>query len=51
MGLGRQLMNGFGWVNGFGFFLPPLGKTDGMEGDKSGTGSVLSLDNELPDRE
>ena len=27
------------------------GKTDGMEGDKSGTGSVLSLDNELPDRE
>ena len=24
MGLGEQLVGGFGWANGFGFFLPPL---------------------------
>ena len=24
MGLGGQLVSGFGWANGFGFFLPPL---------------------------
>ena len=24
MGLGGQLISGFGWANGFGLFLPPL---------------------------
>jgi hypothetical protein len=24
VGLGGQLVGGFGWANGFGFFLPPL---------------------------
>ena len=28
MGLGGQLVGGFGWANEFGFFLPPLAERD-----------------------
>jgi hypothetical protein len=27
VGLGGQLVGGFGWANGFGFFLTPLDRT------------------------